>query len=625
MSQTSASLLLLLGVCCLPAQAAVDSLETTTPSMDWSASSPALLRFGQITVSQPEQQPPQLNVNRLSPRPPVAAPASPPPALRPVYHQGVAPAGVLSVGLPARLRQDFGAYMREPAYAEAAVQTPADASALYSLGAQARSGGYCGLWIRLYDSDIASALDAGQAEAIGFWIKGTPDLAVQVKLADRAWQAKQDSLPVGPLNAYLPAGRLTGSWQQVKIPIPKQRLDAAELAQLVLDLPGNQSGQLEVHSVALLQREASLPARLPAGSATPPQRAVWLWQTQQLLDPTLRDKMLASLAQEGVGRIFVQLSGASGTKPGEIRLDRAVWEPAIRAARQKGIRVHALDGDPRYALPEWHDGVLATSRGVIAYNQAVAPESRFAGIQYDIEPYLLPGFFGQRKQMLSEGMVRLVDGLSTLRRPDFELGLAVPFWIDSPDEFTGDWPWLDFRGQQRLLSEHLLDRVDYLVLMNYRTQLDGQSGLLANMRRELALANRLGKDLWVGLETTALPHETSYVFDGSPQGGWPQPSERAQLAIAQGPADTWRIWWIPGGETPPPPPADPVWYWPLRTYSHTAPDQLSFAGLGWPRLRATVEALEHRLQGAPAFAGVILHDQQGVARLLAQAQGKPAS
>ncbi|MEZ0373227.1 MAG: hypothetical protein ACAI44_29315 [Candidatus Sericytochromatia bacterium] len=596
------------------------SLQTTTPAENWKIQAPDKVRFGQVTISKPAEQPSSLQVNRLMARQPVPRQARVPGILTPEFVKGAAPLGVLSAGLPARMRTDYGAYMREPAYAEAGVRTLPGGPAVLSIGAKPQPPGFCGLWMRIYDPDAGTAVDASTASEVGFWIKGTPGLQVEVKLGDIKWQIKQDSLLIGSLGQFLPGGRLNGEWQPVRVPIPKNKhnLKPAELTQLVLDIKGNRPGELMVHSVALLQPGSQLPARLPETSGPEPSRGVWLWQSHQFLDPVLRAQMLESLGREGVRQIFVQLAGIDGAHPGELKLVREAWQPAIEAAQAKGIRVHALDGDPRYVLPDWHAGVLATARGVLAYNQAVPEKARFAGIQYDIEPYLLPGYFGERQQELMQGLVRLVDGLSTLRQPDFKLGLAAPFWLDSADEFTGEWPWLEFRGRQRSISEHLIERVDYLALMNYRTQIEGQTGLLANIRQEMALANRMGKGIWIGLETTALPHETSYVFTGRPHRGWPQPSARAQLAIARSQADTWRIWWIPGGETPPPAPEDPVWYWPLKQYSDTAPDQLSFATLGWPKLRSTVEELEYQLQGAPSFQGVILHDQPGVEKLLAE-------
>ncbi|PKL75571.1 MAG: hypothetical protein CVV27_14670 [Candidatus Melainabacteria bacterium HGW-Melainabacteria-1] len=595
------------------------ALETTTPARSWDVKSPDAVRFGQVTVSQGKAGG-QLSVSRLSAAQPTPTSASELGVVTPDLKAGPWPLGSLANGLPARHRLDYGAYLREPAYAEASVVSEPDLPTALVIGADPNPAGFCGLWMRIYDPDAGTALDARQAEAIGFWIKGTPGLPVEVKLADAKWQQKQDSLLIGPLTRYLAGGRLTGEWQLAKVPIPKthHNLNPANLTQLVLDIKGQSHGQLRLHSLALLKAGQQMPARLPSKSAQNVGRAVWLWQTDQFLDPVLRKGILNQLQAEGVRRLFVQLSGREGGQPGEVQLDRNAWLPAIRDAQASGIQVHALDGDPRYAQDDWHPGVLATVRSVLAYNQAAPPDARFGGIQYDIEPYLLPGYFGAREQELKQGLIRLIDGMSTLRRPGFEIGLAVPFWLDSPDEFTGQWPWLSFRGQQRQLSEHLIDRVDYLALMSYRTSLHGRSGLLANIRHELAMANRLGKGILVGLETSPLPHESSYLFTGAPQRGWPQPSQRDQLAIAGGPADTWRIWWIPGGETPPPAPVDPVWHWPLKTYSVTTPESLSFATLGWPKLRETVEALEYQLQGAPSFQGVVLHDQQGVARLLAQ-------
>lgn len=608
----------------MPLAASAQALETTTPTQSWSAKTPEELRFGQVTVSTPKSADPALSVNRLMSKNPSAPVTDKLAVIKPSWREGVFPLGSLSDGLPARHRQDYGAYMREPAYAEAGVRTTPGGPAMLSIGAVPNDKGFCGLWMRIYDNDAGTAVDASDAQDIAFWIKGTPNLPVEVKLADAKWQDKQDSLLIGPLSSYLPGGRLTGDWQQVRVPIPKHHhnLKPANLTQLVFDIKGNQRSELMIHSVALLKAGAKLPARLPEQARLNPGRAVWLWQSEKLLDPTLRGEMLEALARERIQHVFVQLAGKAGPKPGELILTKAAWQPAITAARAKGIQVHALDGDPRYALPEWHEGVLSTVRGVLAYNASVPAEARFAGIQYDIEPYLLSGYFGSRQQELMEGMVRLVDGMSKLRTPDFKFGLAAPFWLDSPDEFTGEWPWLKFKGKNQLLSEHLIERVDYLALMNYRTRVQGNSGLLANIRQELAVANRLGKGLWVGLETTPLPHETSYTFKGTPQRGWPQPSDRAQIAIARGQEDTWRIWWIPGGAAPPPAPQDPVWHWPLHQYSDVKPEALSFASLGWPKLRSTVEELEYALQGAPSFHGVILHDQQGVQDLIANKPGE---
>ena len=53
------------------------------------------------------------------------------------------------------------------------------------------------------------------------------------------------------------------------------------------------------------------------------------------------------------------------------------------------MSVHALDGDPHYALRDQHAVPLSIVNAVVAYKAAAAANERFDGIHFDNEPYLL--------------------------------------------------------------------------------------------------------------------------------------------------------------------------------------------------------------------------------------------
>jgi hypothetical protein len=75
------------------------------------------------------------------------------------------------------------------------------------------------------------------------------------------------------------------------------------------------------------------------------------------------------------------------------------------------------------------------------------------------------------------------------------LGAAVPFWFDQ-EKF--DW-----------LDRAVLDRVDYLALMDY---VDNTPALIERAAGEIAYAGRRGKKVVIGMETQRLKDEPMATF-----------------------------------------------------------------------------------------------------------------
>jgi hypothetical protein len=84
------------------------------------------------------------------------------------------------------------------------------------------------------------------------------------------------------------------------------------------------------------------------------------------------------------------------------------------------------------------------------------------------------------------------------------VGPAIPFWLDG---ITLDW-----RGARKPASEHVQDIFDYVALMDYRDHAAGGDGMIAHAAGEMAYAERTGKTVVAGVETS--PNELAKVsFD----------------------------------------------------------------------------------------------------------------
>jgi hypothetical protein len=136
--------------------------------------------------------------------------------------------------------------------------------------------------------------------------------------------------------------------------------------------------------------------------------------------------------------------------------DEKVAEPArlaafIRAAGARGVRVLSVDGDPHMVLPERQAALARMVHAYAVYNAGVQPDARLAGLQFDVEPYLLPEYGASKVDWDARyrAMARtLREAAGALR-----LELVVPFWWD----------------HKTALLDDLAPLVDGLAVMDYRT------------------------------------------------------------------------------------------------------------------------------------------------------------
>jgi hypothetical protein len=290
-----------------------------------------------------------------------------------------------------------------------------------------------------------------------------------------------------------------------------------------------------------------------------------------------------------------------------------------------GVAVSALDGFKNYALPEWHDGVLRTIENVIRYNQESAPLERFSGIHYDVEPYLIKGFAGPRRQAFLQGYLELLDKIVQKTKPSrTHFGVDIPFWYDAADELTGKPIPIAFRGVSKSASEHVIDLVDEVAIMDYRTAAYGADGVVAMAQDELAYASKQGKTVFVGLETTELPDEELIEFSGVPSRELNHkiPNSRFVVLVPGKDSAIFHLvspsnWPVLRGELEARgiDPASLLW-WSVRNTTVVPGHRLTFSSLGASQMHQTMVEARRELSHFSSFSGFAVHDYLGYRRLL---------
>lgn len=196
-------------------------------------------------------------------------------------------------------------------------------------------------------------------------------------------------------------------------PLPSEGLNRREWDSLTLECP--------LHQAEFVLESVILEARL---SPVPP-RSTWVWNAQQWQETPL--KVFMHAAQHGIGLVHITVPVHNG-----VVQQREQLASFARQASQRGLKVWAVDGDPRMVLPGEHAAAVDRVRAYLEYNTDVDAEAAIRGVQFDVEPYLLPEYttapavWDQQYLALAEAVHEAVQ--------DLPLEWAVPFWWNDKPE-----------------------------------------------------------------------------------------------------------------------------------------------------------------------------------------------
>jgi hypothetical protein len=516
-------------------------------------------------------------------------------------------------GIPNRLGGYFSSILRAPSESIVTIDETPDGRRSLCFTYNQMSPGFSGFWIHLFDLKKTPVerifLDATPFRYITFSIKGQEgEESLVLQVADYSWEKKEDSLKIGDVGQFLPSGKIQKSWQQAWIPLEKipERITRTELASLVfLAKPGK--GKVYIGDVAFTtERDVPLPEPETKKAFRPSSnKAMWVWNTIDLLgDEEEQMRLVDFCGQNGITELFLQLPYQLEAKKEkkEILWDRSLMAELLSRLHDNRIKIHALDGDPRFALRQWHEHVLATIESVIQYNKSAHPEERFDGIRYDNEPYVLPEFSGVQKASIIEQYMELLclsNEKATAAGLDF--GVDIPFWFDQKNEFFE--PIAQFRG--RPLTQCILDIVDNIGIMDYRTTAYGADGVVAHAMGELEYASIKKKDVFIGLETTVLPDETLLEFW---QGRGP-----SHISLQKREGTKALLQWVPA---PKDAGSKGAMILSRQKKTFVSAGKITFAGRSVRELSDVMKSAEIEFQDYPGFYGFAIHDYSGFRALI---------
>lgn len=272
---------------------------------------------------------------------------------------------------------------------------------------------------------------------------------------------------------------------------------------IILSSPNAQAPEPGSEIMPLIEPAAkSVGSNLTTGQKTPASPEIiqrktlstWLWQPQIWVEAA-QNGLWAQLQDANIHQVFITIPLDKTTGlPREVEPLKAF----IRKATEQGIAVWAVEGDPWFILSEERENALWRARAFNAYNQQASGSEKLAGVQYDIEPYLIPGF----SLNSSQGYQAYLETVQVLKQAQqMPMDLVVPFWLTDAESGT--------------VLEKLAPWADRVTVMDYRTN---PTQIQAFAEPWLAWGERYGRKVQIALEAGPLPDETRFVYRPAPMG-----------------------------------------------------------------------------------------------------------
>ena len=240
------------------------------------------------------------------------------------------------------------------------------------------------------------------------------------------------------------------------------------------------------------------------GAEDCPERApwgMWVWQQDQAKDPAKAAQLLEFAAAHEVTHLYLESEALLVEDP-----ERLV--AFIGEADAACVAVELLFGAAAWAQAEHHAEPLALVEGALALVAGVVGP-RPVGLHFDIEPHGLPDWDVDPEGYASEYLDLLDVMAANMQGSELSLTVDIAFWYDTV--------MVERDGATRPLSELVQDRVDRVVVMDYRDHAEPPDGIIDNAAAEVDYAEQVGGLVRIAVESTCgiEPEKVTFCEEGA--------------------------------------------------------------------------------------------------------------
>lgn len=253
----------------------------------------------------------------------------------------------------------------------------------------------------------------------------------------------------------------------------------------------------------------------PAGK----EYGTWVWTSPNAMTATYMNKVISGAKANKINVIYVTIDdylsihnlAAGATKDAKKAKYSDALERFIVAANKEGIAVDVEAGwrDWAEAGNTWKSNVILDY--AMEYNATRAAKIR--GVQFDIEPYLMPTYEKNKAPLLTN-FVALVDASTKrLGSNSLKLTFVIPHFYDSAQEWT---PAVSNNGIAAHTFDHMMRILDArpgssIILMSYRNFAEGDDSTIQISQVEVDQAAGRSTKVIVAQETGDVdPHYVTF-------------------------------------------------------------------------------------------------------------------
>ncbi|HCR52695.1 TPA: hypothetical protein DIV48_03590 [Candidatus Kaiserbacteria bacterium] len=250
------------------------------------------------------------------------------------------------------------------------------------------------------------------------------------------------------------------------------------------------------------------PSRSFAPDTSEPEQGTWLWTPTLDITPQYRDAVIAEARNNGIRNIYLSIDSyldiyVMPDGPEKYAKQKAfdkVLEDFIATARASGIAVDAEGGWRNWAEKGHVYKPFALLEYVKGFN--AAHTEKFRGFQYDIEPYLLSEYQGDKRRVLSDYLDLMGETVARLDSTDLLFSVVIPYFYDDGDET----PRFVYGLRAGYALDHLFAILERrpgskLIVMAYRNHSDGADGSVEISRGEMKMSERFATKVVIAQET----------------------------------------------------------------------------------------------------------------------------